>query len=88
VVDQLRCLSRNRDLAGAPPRVIIACLQDGQGGQAGQDLVLADVQVLRPPGIRAGAAGAAVPASVGGLAVGPGRLQPPPAPATAQQPGY
>src|SRR5436190_18680096 len=50
-----------------------ARVQDGPGGQPGQDLVLADVQVLGPPGVGAGGAGVAVAAPVGGFAVGPGR---------------
>ncbi len=63
------------------------CLQDCQGGQPGQDLVLADVQVRRA--VRAGAGGAGVPvaAPVGGLAVGPSRLQAATAPSAGQQPG-
>ena len=76
-------------LACSPPLRGMAAVrvQDGQGGQPGQDLVLADVQVLRPARAGAGGAGVAVAAPVGGLAVGPGRLQPPPAPAAGQQPG-
>ena len=58
-----------------------------QGGQVRQDLVLADVGVLRPGRVRARGAGVAVAAPVGGLAVGPGRFHPPPAPPAGQQPG-
>ena len=61
-------------------------VQDGQGGQPGQDLVLADVQVLRWPGL-SGGAGVGVTAPVGRLAVGPGRFQPSPAGPAGQQPG-
>src|SRR5260370_15825313 len=42
---------------------------------------------FRRPGIGTRGAGVAVAAPVGGLAVGPGGFQPPPAPAAAQQPG-
>jgi hypothetical protein len=45
--------------------------QDGDSGQVREDLVLADIAVLRPAGIRAGGAGVAVAAPVGGLAVRP-----------------
>jgi len=46
--------------------------QDGEGGQVRQDLVLADIGVLRPRGIGDGRAGVPVAAPVGGPAVGPG----------------
>ena len=61
--------------------------QDGEGGQVGQDLVLAHVRVLRPAGVRAGGAGVAVAAPVGGPSVGPRRFKPAPAPPANQQPG-
>ena len=66
---------------------LVRRLQDRQGRHAGQDLVFADVQVLRPARIGMSGAGVAVAAPVSGAAVGPRRFQPPPAPAAAQQPG-
>ena len=91
VIDQIRSLAGVRDMRvarlSAAPDVVITCLQNGQAGQPVQDLVLADVQVPWPPGFRASGASVAVAAPVGGLAVGPRRLPPPPAPAAAQQPG-
>ncbi len=66
--------------------MVVTRVQDGQGRQAGQDLILTDVQVLRPTRIGAGRASVAVAAPVGGLAVGPGGLQPPPAHPTASVP--
>ena len=62
-------------------------VQDGEGGQPGQDLVLAYAPVHRPVRPGPGGAGIAVAAPVGGLAVGPGRLQSPPAGPAGQQPG-
>jgi hypothetical protein len=92
VIDQIRGLAGVRDMRvarlSAAPDVVITCLQNGQGGQPVQDLVLADVQVPWPPASgRVALASVAVAAPVGGLAVGPRRLPPPPAPAAAQQPG-
>ena len=49
----------------------ITCEQDGDSGQVREDLVLADISVLRPVRIRAGGAGVAVAAPVGGLPVRP-----------------
>ena len=46
--------------------------QDGEGGQVWQDLVFADIGVLRAGGIGDGGAGVAVAAPVGSPAVGPG----------------
>ena len=60
--------------------------EDGQGGQAGKDLVLADVGVPGPGGVRPGGAGVAVAAPVGGLAVGPAGFHVPLADPAAQQP--
>lgn len=69
MVDQLGGPRGCDDLGCALPRVVLglvlACEQDGQGGQVGHDLVLADVQVLRSAGVRAGGAGVAVAAPVG-----------------------
>ena len=87
LVDQGRRLSRSRDLRGAAGWRGVAVQEDGHGGQARQDLILADVGVLRPSWLWAGSAGVAVSAPVGGLAVRPGRFQPPSAPAAGQQPG-
>ncbi len=50
-------------------------------------MVLADVQVLRPCGVRRAGAGMPVAAPVGGSAVGPAGLGPPSADAAAQHPG-
>jgi hypothetical protein len=57
------------------------------GGQVGKYLVLADVGVPGPARSWAGGADVEVAAPVGGLAVGPGRFRPPPAPPPGQQPG-
>src|SRR5580692_11115436 len=46
--------------------------QQMQGRQVRQELVLADVGVLRAGRVRCHGAGVAVPAPVGGLAIGPG----------------
>jgi len=48
--------------------VLLAAEQDGESGQVGQDLVLADRSVLRPGGVELGGAGVPVPAPVGGRA--------------------
>ena len=61
--------------------------QDGDSGQVRQDLVLADIGVLRPRGIGDGRAGVPVAAPVGGPAIGPRRFQPPSAPPARDQPG-
>ncbi len=58
---------RSRDLAGGAAGLVVTGPQNGQRRQAGQDLVLPNVRVLRPPGNRAGSAGIAGPAPVGGL---------------------
>src|SRR5690242_11809472 len=71
LVDQARCLTGSGDLHGAAGWRLIALDEDGQRGQVRQDLVLPDVGVLGPAGSRAGRAGVAVAAPVGGLAVGP-----------------
>jgi hypothetical protein len=73
LVDQACCLAWGDDLQGAVrQRLIVAVEADAQGGQVRQDLVLTDIGVLRPAWFRAGGAGVAVAAPVGGLAVGPG----------------
>ena len=88
LVDQVCGLARRGDLSGA---VVfwraVARQEDGQGGQVGQDLVLADMGVLRPAWVRVSGAGVAVAAPVGRLAVGPGGFQPPSSPAAGQQSG-
>jgi hypothetical protein len=61
--------------------------QQVQGRQVRQDLVLADVGVLRPGRIRRHRAGAPVPAPVRRPAVRPRRFHPPSAQAAGQQPG-
>ena len=72
LVDQACCLTWGGDLHGAGrQRLTVAAEEDGQGGQVRQDLVLTDISVLRPAWFRAGGAGVAVAAPVGGLAVGP-----------------
>ena len=60
--------------------------EEGQGGQAGQDLVLADVGVPWAGGVRPGGAGVAMAAPVSGLAVGPAGFHVPLADPAAQQP--
>ena len=50
--------------------------EDGERGQVREDLVFADVGVLRPVRVRASDAGVAVAAPVGGPAIGPRRFQP------------
>src|SRR5690349_11340931 len=91
LLNLVRSLGGRRDLPACllPAARLVASvlLEDGQGGQAGQDGVFADVQVPGPGGVGAGGAGVAVAAAVGGLAVGPGGFQPPPADPAAQQPG-
>jgi hypothetical protein len=74
LVNQVRGAVRAGQPGQAPAarvRFAAAGEEDGQGGQVRQDLVLADVGVLGPGGIRDGGAGLAVPAPVGGLPVGP-----------------
>jgi hypothetical protein len=61
--------------------------QNAEGGQVRQDLVLADISVLRPRGIGDGRAGVPVAAPVGGPAIGPCRFQPPAAPPARDKPG-
>jgi hypothetical protein len=61
--------------------------QESESGQVRQNLVLAHARGLRPAGVRAGGTGVAVAAPVGGLPVGPRRLQAPPAPPACQEPG-
>src|SRR6266704_556742 len=73
LVDQASGLGGGGELPGAVAvRLAAAGEKDGDSGQVGQDLVLAHVGVLGPTRFRAGGAGVAVAAPVGGLAVGPG----------------
>jgi hypothetical protein len=72
VVDQFRGLGWSRDPLSLAPGIPVASEQDRQGRQVAQDLVLANIDVLRPARIGPGGAGVAVPASVGGPAAGPG----------------
>src|SRR5262249_42131057 len=75
VVDQFRGPGGGGDLPGLMVMVrvdvLLAVEQDGKGGQMGRDLVLADVGVLRPGGVRLSGAGVAVAAPVGRAAVRP-----------------
>ena len=75
-VDQIRGLRRGghlRNVLPAAGRCLAGPAQeDGDGRQVGEDLVPADVGVLRPAGAGSGGAGVAVAAPVGGPAVGPG----------------
>src|SRR6266516_1248786 len=64
-----------------------AAKENMQGGHVRENVVLADVEVLRPGRVRRGGAGMPVPAAVGGPVVRPAGLQPPPADPAAQQPG-
>jgi hypothetical protein len=64
LVDQACCLTWAGDLGGAAGRRLIAAEVDGDGGQVREDLVLANVGVLRPRGIGACGAGVAVAAPV------------------------
>ncbi len=61
--------------------------QQVQGGQVRHDQGLAEVGVLRAFRARRAGGGVAVAAPVGGVAVGPGRFQPPAAGPAYQQPG-
>ena len=76
-VDQFRSPGRPGDLAGlaglawTASMVFLAVKEDSQGCQVGQDLVLADVGVLRPAGVGLGSAGVPMPAPVGRAAVRP-----------------
>ena len=70
-----RCAGQVTDAAAGAPSPL-SCGRVGelqvQGGQVRQELVLAHIGVLGPGRVRCHDAGAAVPASVRGLAVGPG----------------
>src|ERR1022692_2773455 len=60
---------------------------DEQGRQVRQDVVLTDVEVLGPGGVRRAGAGIPVAAPVGRPAVRPAGLKPPPAYSAPQEPG-
>ena len=58
--------------AGAPPQSsVLPGEQQVQDGQVRHDLILADIGVLLPPGVRGGGGCVTVAAAVGGPAVGP-----------------
>lgn len=79
LVDEVRGLGGAGGLHGATVvRHGVVSGEDGQGGQVRQDLIFADVGVLRLAGSRAGGAGAAMAAPVSGPPVGPGCFQPGP----------
>ena len=74
VVDQFGGLRGTGELAGLSRMVLgvfVADEQDRQRSQVGHDLVLPDIDVLRPGGAGLGGAGVAVAAPVGRAAVRP-----------------